>query len=107
MTSSTTSDSTSLVPYEADIGAVYTLEDTAGLTGVARRMIVLYSRAGLLSPVTDPETSGWNFNGEALRTVRRIEQVRAASGANLFGIKLILDLMEEVEALRTHRRFER
>lgn len=107
MNTPSTSDTTSLVVYEADTGAIYTLEEISDLTGVPRRTILLCSRAGLVSPIDEPETAGWKFNQEAVRTLRRIERLRATSGANLSGIKLILDLMDEVEQLRAHLRFRR
>ena len=101
------SETTSLVVYEADAGTVYTLDETSDLTGVSRRAILLCSRAGLVSPVDEPEIGGWKFNQEAVRTLRRIEQLRAMCGANLSGIKIILGLMDEVEQLRAHLRFQR
>jgi DNA-binding transcriptional MerR regulator len=107
MTTPTISDTTSLVLYEAESGTIHTLDDAADLTGVPRRMILRYSKAGLVSPATDPELEGWHFDEEALHTVRRIEQLRVTCGANLSGLKLILDLMDEVEQLRAHLRFRR
>ena len=42
-----------------------------------------------------------------IRELRRIESLRTACGLNLAGIKLILDLMNEVEYLRAEVRFRR
>ena len=100
-------NTTSLVVYEAGAEAIYTLDEISDLTGVSRRTILLCSRAGLVSPVDEPETAGWRFDQEAVRTLRRIEHLRASCGANLSGIKLILGLMDEVEQLRAHLRFQR
>jgi len=44
---------------------------------------------------------------EGIRTLRRIESLRTACGVNLAGLKLILDLMNEVEYLRAEVRFRR
>lgn len=104
MNNTSTINIRSLTPYQPDVGSVYTLEDTAVLTGVGRRTIVLYSRAGLVSPITVPEKDGWNFSGATLLTLRRIEQLRTLCGANLSGVKLILRLMDEVEHLRADAR---
>jgi DNA-binding transcriptional MerR regulator len=84
---------------------VYTLEVAAELTQVPRRLIVLYYKHGLVSPVTDPTGNGWYFDDEAIRIVRRIEYLRSACGLNLAGVKLVIALMDEVERLRTELRF--
>ncbi|MFZ4764539.1 MAG: MerR family transcriptional regulator [Roseimicrobium sp.] len=107
MNTTPTCVTTSLVIYGAEAGTTHNLEDTADLTGLPRRTILLYSKAGLVSPAADPETEGWHFNEESLRTLRRIEQLRAAYGANLSGLKLMLELMDEVERLRAALRFLR
>jgi DNA-binding transcriptional MerR regulator len=100
MPSQRTGTTTSLILFEPDTPSVYTIEDAARVTGIPRRTIVLYSRAGVVSPTSDPKTEGWTFNGAALRTLRRAEPLRTTCGANFFGIKLMLDLMDEVESLR-------
>jgi len=91
--------------FEPGAQTVYTIEVAAQLTQVPRRLIVLYYKHGLLSPVTDPAGSGWYFDDEAIRTVRRIEYLRSVCGLNLAGVKLVIDLMEEVERLRAELRF--
>ena len=89
---------------EPDPHAVYTIEVAAQLARVPRRLIVLYYKHGLVSPVSDP-ASGWNFDNDAIRVLRRIEYLRAVCGLNLAGIKLVFGLMEEVERLRSELRF--
>ena len=54
---------------------------------------------------TDPAGSGWYFDDEAIRIVRRIEYLRSVCGLNLAGIKLVMALTEEVERLRNELRF--
>jgi MerR family transcriptional regulator, heat shock protein HspR len=92
--------------FEPDARTVYTIEMVAQLAQVPRRLIVLYYKHGLVSPVRDPASSGWCFNEEAIRIVRRIEYLRSTCDANLAGIKLILGLTEEVERLRQELRFQ-
>jgi DNA-binding transcriptional MerR regulator len=92
--------------FEPDARTVYTIEMVAQLAQVPRRLIVLYYKHGLVSPVRDPARSGWCFDDEAIRIVRRIEYLRSACNENLAGIKLILELMEEVERLRQELRFQ-
>jgi DNA-binding transcriptional MerR regulator len=92
--------------FEPGARTVYTIEMVAQLTQVPRRLIVLYYKLGLVSPVRDPASSGWFFDDDTLRIVRRIEYLRSACGVNLNGIKLILQLADEVERLRGELRFQ-
>jgi hypothetical protein len=98
---------TTLQLFEPDARAVYTLETTASLTQLPRRLIAVYFKHGLVSPVMDPACSGWYFNDEAIRILRRIEYLRTACGLNMAGIKLIMDLAREVERLREELNFRR
>jgi DNA-binding transcriptional MerR regulator len=74
---------------------------------VPRHQIAIYYKYGLLSPAMDPDTGGWFFNDEAIHALRRIESLRAACDLNLAGIKLVLELMREVEILNEEVRFLR
>ena len=98
---------TTLQLFEPDVRAVYTLEAAARLPQLPRRLIAVYFRHGLVSPVMDPACSGWYFNDEAIRILRRIEYLRTACGLNIVGIKLIMDLAREVERLREELNFRR
>jgi DNA-binding transcriptional MerR regulator len=98
---------TTLQLFEPDARTVYTLEAAARLTQLPRRLIAVYFRNGLVSPVMDPACSGWYFNDEAIRILRRIEYLRTACGLNIVGIKLIMDLAREVEQLREELNFRR
>jgi DNA-binding transcriptional MerR regulator len=98
---------TALQLFEPDARAVYTLEAAASLTQLPRRLIAVYFKHGLVSPVMDPACSGWYFNDEAIRILRRIEYLRTACGLNMVGIKLIMDLAREVERLREELNFRR
>ena len=91
--------------FEPGAQTVYTIEAAAQLAQVPRRLIVLYYKHGLVSPVADPAGSGWYFDDEAIRIVRRIEYLRSACGLNLAGIKLLMALTDEVERLRAELRF--
>jgi DNA-binding transcriptional MerR regulator len=92
--------------FEPDARSVYTIEMVAQMARVPRRLIVLYYKLGLVSAIRDPACSGWFFDDEAIRIVRRIEYLRSACGVNLTGIKLILELVDEVERLREELRFQ-
>jgi DNA-binding transcriptional MerR regulator len=47
------------------------------------------------------------FTEEAIRTVRRIEYMRAVHGMSVAWIKTMFDLLDEVEHLRAEVRFLR
>lgn len=85
--------------------SVHSIEVTARLAQVPRRLIVLYFKHGLVEPVGDPAGAGWYFDDEAIRVVRRIEYLRSTYGLNLAGIKLVMSLTAEVERLRHELRF--
>jgi MerR family transcriptional regulator/heat shock protein HspR len=90
---------------EPDPDAVYTIEAVEHLVNVPRRMILLYYKHGLVSPVVDPACGGYYFNDEAIRALRRIDYLRNVCGINIEGIRMILELLHEVEQLRAEMRF--
>ncbi len=92
---------------EIGVQSVHTIEVAARLAQVPRRLIVLYSKHGLVAPVEHSATGDWYFDDEAIRVVRHIERLRSTCGLNLAGIKLFISLTEEVERLRTELRFHR
>lgn len=93
--------------YEPDPAARYTLEETARLTHLSRRQIVLYCQSGLVAPTTSPEAGGWTFNDEGLRQLRRLAGLRQTYGVNLRALRLIVELQDQVERLERELRFLR
>lgn len=85
----------------------YSIEAVAQLTQTPRFLIAVYCRHGLISPLAPPETEGWWFDDETIRTLRRIERLRADYGVNLHGLCLVAGLIEELEGLRAEARFLR
>jgi DNA-binding transcriptional MerR regulator len=81
--------------------AVYTIEAAAHLAGIPRRTILVYCKHHLLSPVIDAETEGYSFDRDGIRSLRRIEALRAFCGDNFASIKVILDMTRELERLHT------
>lgn len=75
---------------------VYTLDIVAELAGVSTTTILHYQEQGLIHPA---EPTG-DFDDETVHTLRRIEHLRHTSEANLTGIKLILELLDEVDRLK-------
>lgn len=93
--------------YQPRPRIAYTIEATAKLTDLPRHAILVYYKSGLISPVTGPEGGGYCFDHGAIRKLRRIGQLRSMPGLGVSGIKMILDLMDEVERLQTDLRFLR
>lgn len=73
----------------------YTLEILAEITGVSSQTIVQYQEHGLIRP---------QFDDETIRALRRIEHLRETCEMNLHGLKLLTQLLEEVEQLRNELR---
>jgi DNA-binding transcriptional MerR regulator len=93
--------------FEPDPAAVYTIEAAARLLHVPRHTILVYYKYGLVSPVIDPELGGYYFNDEGIRALQQIEHLRTDLGISLTGARIILDLMGQLERLRTEVRFLR
>ena len=93
--------------YQPRPRIAYTIEATAQMTDLPRHAILVYYKSGLVSTVEGPEESGYFFNDEAIRTLRRIGQLRAMPGMSVSGIKMVLELMDEVDRLRSEIRFMR
>ncbi len=93
--------------FEPGPDVAYTIETVSRITQIPRHTIAVYCRHGLVSPVTDPKSGGWFFDDQAIRTLRQIEQLRAAHGANLEAIALIIGLMRHVQDLEKRLRILR
>jgi hypothetical protein len=90
--------------FDPSPGTVYSIEQASQLANVSRRRILIYCKQRLLAPTASPELSGYWFDAEALRTLKRIEGLRAICDEPLAGVSLILDLMKEVQRLRIEMR---
>ena len=86
--------------FEPDPALVYSIDVVEHLTQTPRRKILLYCRHHLISPMPDREFGGYYFSSDAIRALRRIEYLHGTHGVNFAGIKLILDLADEVQRLR-------
>jgi DNA-binding transcriptional MerR regulator len=86
--------------YEPDADATYHLEIVAELTGISTQTILRYQESGLIQA----RGASGEFDDEALHTLSRIEHLRQTCEANIAGLKLILDLMSQVEQLQAELR---
>ena len=103
----TADSSQPLLPFEPTPGTVYSIDTVADLVSVSRRTILHYCQHGLISPAVDPNEEGFVFNDDAIRLLRRIEQLRVVCGDNLAGVQLILEMSRQIEQLQSELRFLR
>jgi DNA-binding transcriptional MerR regulator len=87
--------------FEPPSDAVYTVEEAAHFVDVAPRTILVYCRHRLLSPVINASDRSYSFDRESIRSLRCIETLRTICGNDFAGIKIILDLTNELEYLRS------
>ena len=78
--------------------AVYVISVAAELAGVHPQTLRIYERKGLVDPA---RTGGGSrrYSDEDIAQLQRIQDLTAA-GLNLEGVKRVLELEEEVRALR-------
>ena len=93
--------------FQPSPDSLYSLDAIAHLADVPRRSILIFCRAGLLRPVFLPPYGVMAFAEEAIYTVRRIEDFRAAHGNGIAWLKTIFPLLDELESLRAEVRFHR
>jgi DNA-binding transcriptional MerR regulator len=86
--------------FDPEENTTYQLDIVEKLTGVSSQTILHYQEIGLVRTSAAPG----EFDEEALRTLRRIEHLRETCEVNIAGLKLILNLMDEVERLRAELR---
>ena len=94
-------------PDDSSAASHYAIEAVAEITHVSRRLIVVYCQHGLVSPVAQPDQSEWLFDEEAIHRLRHIEHLRSEYGMNMAGVRMILDMLSELEQLREEVRFRR
>jgi DNA-binding transcriptional MerR regulator len=85
---------------DPDSEAVYSLELMAELAGVDTQTVLHYHELGVISPATE----ALEFDTDNLHQLRRIEYLRHAHQLNDSSLKLIANLLLEVERLRQQLR---
>ena len=97
-------ESTSCGPlFDPEIEAVYSLEVIAEMAGVSAQTVLRYHEMGVIFR----SGSSLGFDADDLRRIRRIEHLRNAHELTDSGIKLIAELLHEVEHLRSEIRQKR
>lgn len=92
--------------FEPSPDTLYPLDAAARLAEVSRHAILVYAKHGLVAPYID-EAGAYYFDDEAIRVLRRIQRLHIGYGLNLPGIKMVLELLNEVECLQAEIRFLR
>lgn len=94
-------------PIEPDAEGVYTLDIIVQLSGVSSETVLAYQEQGLIAHTELPNADSPRFDDETLRTLRRIEHLKACYGMGLPGIRLMLRLLQETERLEAELRAQR
>lgn len=93
--------------FQPEPNTLYSLDNTAYLSGISRRSLLIYCRKGLIKPVFLPPNGTMGFTDQAIYTIRRIEYLRAIHENDLAWINTVFELIGEVERLRAEVRFLR
>jgi hypothetical protein len=93
----------SVQPMGLDATALYSIDTAAHLAGMPRHVVLVCCKNRFVMPRLDPALDGYWFDAAAVRQLQRIEYLRTECGVNFTGIRIILDLMDEVERLRETR----
>jgi MerR family transcriptional regulator/heat shock protein HspR len=94
--------------FGEDFEVCYTMHVIAEMAGIDCRTVLHYENSGFIRPVkASDEGQGGVFDDECLRMLRRMEHLRATYAVNDAGLRLILDLLHEVELLHHAQRAHR
>jgi MerR family transcriptional regulator, heat shock protein HspR len=79
--------------------AVFVISVAAEMAGVHPQTLRIYERKGLLQP---KRTSGntRRYSQRDIELLQRIQDLTQVAGVNLAGVKMIMELQEEIDALR-------
>lgn len=77
-----------------------TLDEFSRVCAVERRQIVELVEEGVLVPV-GTRVEEWRLRGDSLRRAQAAVRLQRDLGVNLAGVALALDLMDELEHLRS------
>jgi len=80
-----------------------TLDELCRACSVQTEWIVELVDEGILEPGGEDVTH-WIFSGLCLHQVRTVRRLQHDLGINIAGAALVLDLMDEIEDLRSHLR---
>jgi chaperone modulatory protein CbpM len=79
--------------------AKLSVDELSRMCAVDRMYIVELVEEGVLN-AAEVDASGWSFSGGAVRRARTALRLQRDLEINLPGVALVLELLEEIEALR-------
>ena len=85
----------------------YTVEAVARITHISAEEIIIYTRAGYVTPLPSGNQADLLFDEEAIHQLRRIAFLLTEYQINREGLKMVSGLLKEVERLREEVRFLR
>jgi DNA-binding transcriptional MerR regulator len=86
--------------YDQETEKFYSLEVVAELAGISIQTVLYYYELGVIPPTT----TDLHFNIEDLRLIRRIDYLRHHHELTDGSLKLVANLLNEVEQLRKEQR---
>jgi MerR family transcriptional regulator/heat shock protein HspR len=89
---------------ESDDRAVYVISVAAELAGVHPQTLRIYERKGLVQPKRTPGNSR-RYSARDVARLRMIQRLTQQEGMNLAGVRMMLEMENELERMR--RRTER
>lgn len=81
----------------------FSVTEVCQICGSRREWVTELVEHGVLKPIGESRRQ-WEFSGSNLHTALRARRLQQDLGLNLPGVALVLDLLEEVETLRTRVR---
>lgn len=92
---------------ESQPDTTYTLDVVARLTGLSTQTILFYHEKGLVPAAAERPAGEQLFDDEALRTIRRLEHLRTELELKEPALRLMVNLLAEIERLRSEVRSRR
>lgn len=83
-----------------DESLTLTLNELCEYCGVEESIVIEMVREGIAEPIDEASTQ-WQFSGRSVARIRIAHRLRRDLHVNLAGAALALDLLEEIEFLRT------
>lgn len=78
----------------------YSLKDVCRVCGSQTEWVVALVEQGILQPAGDRRQQ-WRFPGSSLHTAMKARRLQQDLDLNLSGVALALELLEEIESLRS------
>jgi chaperone modulatory protein CbpM len=91
---------TTLVGTILEEEVVLSLGELCRASRLSAERVIELAEEGIVEPIgPSPET--WRFRGVSLRRIRCAQRLEEDLGVNTAGVALVLDLLDELEHLRT------